>query len=50
MKALIVENREIMETSMGHKLSKYLFGHPYSILITYRHSLRPSSFGMWGGF
>lgn len=50
MKALIVVcDRDIMEISMGHKLSEYLFGHSYSILITYPHNLRPSSFGM-GGF
>jgi len=51
MKALIVVcDRDIMEISMGHKLSKYLFGHSYSILNTYPHNLRPSNFGVLGEF
>lgn len=51
MKALIAEgNMSIMEIDMGHNLSEHLFGYPYSLVVAYRHSLRPSSFGMWRGF
>lgn len=51
MKALIVrESTDIMEIDMGHKLSEYLFGHPYNLAATYWHILAPSNFGMRGGF